>query len=91
MDRASASQRRMATVNEYRTGGESGKAAFEGGQEQRASGPTKAAKKFLPVVKMGEAYKHLGVNDALETTVQQSQILHVIFKTKKDILKRLTS
>ncbi|CDJ61490.1 hypothetical protein EMWEY_00041610 [Eimeria maxima] len=45
----------------------------------------------LPVVKLGEAYKYLGLKDALETPVHQGQVLLVMSKAKKDILKFLRS
>ncbi|CDJ35995.1 uncharacterized protein EMH_0051090 [Eimeria mitis] len=45
----------------------------------------------LPVVKLGEAYKYLGLKDALETTVHQGQILRVMSKVKKDFAKILRS
>ncbi|CDI74283.1 hypothetical protein EPH_0073620 [Eimeria praecox] len=45
----------------------------------------------LPVVKLGEAYKYLGVKDALESSVHQNQILRVMSKAKKDITKLVSS
>ncbi|CDJ67949.1 hypothetical protein ENH_00045350, partial [Eimeria necatrix] len=45
----------------------------------------------LPVVKLGEAYKYLGIKDAVESPVQQSQILRVMSRTKKDLNKLLRS
>ncbi|CDJ31419.1 uncharacterized protein EMH_0066670 [Eimeria mitis] len=48
-------------------------------------------KEVLPVVKRGEAYKYIGLNDALETTVHQGQILRVMSKVKKGFTKILSS
>ena len=45
----------------------------------------------LPVVKLGEAYKYLGIKDALESSVHHSQILSVMSKARKDITKILRS
>lgn len=66
---------------------------MEGGQDQAvtSSGPTKATKEFLPVVRVGETYKYQEFKDALGTTVQQSQILRLTSKTRKGIIKRLRS
>ncbi|CDI82699.1 hypothetical protein EPH_0055280 [Eimeria praecox] len=44
----------------------------------------------LPVVKLGEAYKYLGVKDALESSVHQNQILRGMSKAE-DITKLLRS
>ena len=66
---------------------------MEGGQDQAvtSSGPTKATKEFLPVVRVGETYKYQEFKDALGTTVQQSQILRLTSKTRKGTIKRLRS
>ncbi len=45
----------------------------------------------LPSVKLGEAYKYLGVKDALETAVHQDQILSVMRRVRKDSTKILRS
>lgn len=45
----------------------------------------------LPKVKLGEAYKYLGVKDALETSVHHDQILRIMHKARKDIQKLLRS
>src|SRR5699024_8960065 len=45
----------------------------------------------LPVVKLGEAYKYLGIKDAIQTSVHLGQILRVMSKAKKDITKLLRS
>lgn len=45
----------------------------------------------LPKVKLGEAYKYLGVRDALETSVHHDQILRIMHKARKDIYKLLRS
>ncbi|CDJ70534.1 hypothetical protein, conserved [Eimeria necatrix] len=48
-------------------------------------------KEILPVVKLGEAYKYLGVKDALESPVHHNQILSVMRKAKKHISRLLRS
>ena len=45
----------------------------------------------LPVVKLGEAYKYLGIKDAIQTSVHLGQILQIMSKAKKDIIKLLRS
>ncbi|CDI87756.1 hypothetical protein EPH_0052370 [Eimeria praecox] len=45
----------------------------------------------LPVVKLGKAYKYLGVKGALESLVHQNQILRAMSMAKKDIAKLLRS
>ena len=45
----------------------------------------------LPVVKLGEAYKYQGLNDALEIAVHSGQIFRVIAKGSKNPLTFVSS
>ena len=43
------------------------------------------------MVNVGEAYKYLGIKDAIQTSVHLGQILQIMSKAKKDIIKLLRS
>ncbi|KAL8445763.1 hypothetical protein Emed_005392 [Eimeria media] len=45
----------------------------------------------LPTIKLGEAYKYLGIKDALETSLHQNQILSIMSRVRKDAAKILRS